>query len=97
MMGLYRGGQMIPRFLLILTFFACASATPAQHAPIKVILDTDIGTDIDDAWALGLAMTSPEFELIAVTITDGNTSARARVACKLLHKADPGTRILRDA
>jgi purine nucleosidase len=72
---------------LCLTFglSAGASASPAQHAPIKVILDTDIGTDIDDAWALGLAMISPEFELIAVTITDGNTPARARVACKLLH------------
>jgi inosine-uridine nucleoside N-ribohydrolase len=66
---------------------ASASAAPAQHAPIKVILDTDIGTDIDDAWALGLAMTTPEFELVAVTIADGNTAARARVACKLLHTA----------
>ena len=73
-----------------LAFFGWTTLTPAQRAPIKVILDTDIGTDIDDAWALGLAMTSPEFELIAVTISDGNTSARARVACKLLHTADHG-------
>jgi purine nucleosidase len=62
----------------------------AQHPPVKVILDTDIGTDIDDAWALGFAMTSPEFELVAVTVTDGNTAARARVACKLLHTAGRG-------
>jgi purine nucleosidase len=75
---------------VILALFAWTSPTAAQRAPIKVILDTDIGTDIDDAWALGLAMTSPEFELIAVTITDGNTTARARVACKLLHTADRG-------
>jgi inosine-uridine nucleoside N-ribohydrolase len=75
---------------LILALFARAGATPAQRVPIKVVLDTDIGTDIDDAWALGLAMTSPEFELIAVTITDGNTTARARIACKLLHTADHG-------
>lgn len=60
---------------------------PAPRAPIRIILDTDIGTDIDDAWALGLAMTSPEFELLAVTITDGDTAARARVACKLLYTA----------
>jgi purine nucleosidase len=77
-------------FCLILAVFARTSAAPAQHAPIKVILDTDIGTDIDDAWALGLAMTSPEFELIAVTIADGNTAARSRVACKLLHAAGRG-------
>ena len=75
---------------VILALSAWASGAPAQHAPIKVILDTDIGTDIDDAWALALAMTSPEFELMAVTITDGNTTARARVACKLLHTADRG-------
>ena len=76
----------------ILTLAAWASAPPAQRAPVRapvrVILDTDIGSDIDDAWALGLAMTSPEFELIAVTITDGDTAARARVACKLLHVTD---------
>lgn len=65
-------------------------AAPARRAPIRIILDTDIGTDIDDAWALGFAMTAPEFELMAVTITDGNTAARARVACKLLHAAGRG-------
>ena len=65
-----------------------ATAAAAQNPRIKIILDTDIGTDIDDAWALGFAMTAPEFELLAVTITDGNTPARARVACKLLHTAN---------
>jgi purine nucleosidase len=74
-----------PGFCVILAVSAWAGATPLQRSPIKVILDTDIGSDIDDAWALGLAMTSPEFELDAVTITDGDTAARARVACKLLH------------
>lgn len=52
---------------------------------MKVILDTDIGSDIDDAWALGLLIVSPEVELIGVTISDGDTPARAKVACKLLH------------
>jgi inosine-uridine nucleoside N-ribohydrolase len=73
---------------LFLAVFASAGAPAAQQAPIKVILDTDIGTDIDDSWALGLTMISPEFELVAVTITDGDTTARARVACKLLHTVD---------
>ena len=75
---------------LTLALIVWASPISAQRGPIKVILDTDIGTDIDDAWALGFAMTSPEFELMAVTITDGNTTARARVACKLLHISDHG-------
>ena len=52
---------------------------------MKVLLDTDIGTDIDDAWALGLLIVAPEVELVGVTISDGDTAARAKVACKLLH------------
>ena len=75
---------------LSLAVLAWAGAAPVQRAPVRIILDTDIGTDIDDAWALGLAMTSLEFELLAVTIADGDTAARARVACKLLHTADRG-------
>jgi purine nucleosidase len=57
----------------------------ASAQRLKVILDTDIGGDIDDAWALGFAMQSPEIDLVGVTIADQNTPARARVACKLLH------------
>jgi inosine-uridine nucleoside N-ribohydrolase len=84
-------GPVLTRFAaLSLAFLALASAAPAQRAPVRIILDTDIGTDIDDAWALGLAMTSPEFELLSVTIADGDTTARARVACKLLHTAGRG-------
>jgi inosine-uridine nucleoside N-ribohydrolase len=64
------------------------AAAPSRAAErMKVVLDTDIGTDIDDAWALGLALRHPGFELLGVTITDGDTKARARVACKLLHAA----------
>lgn len=57
---------------------------------MKVILDTDIGTDIDDAWALGFALAYPGFDLLGVTVTDGDTSTRAKVACKLLHAAGRG-------
>jgi inosine-uridine nucleoside N-ribohydrolase len=57
---------------------------------MKVVLDTDIGTDIDDAWALGFALAHPGFELLGVTITDGDTAARAKVACKLLHATGRG-------
>ncbi len=65
----------------------CLLCAPAESSAqrLKVILDTDIGDDIDDGWALGLAMQSPTLELVGVTITHGNTPARAKVACKLLH------------
>lgn len=62
----------------------------AATAKMKVILDTDIGGDIDDAWALGFVIAHPEFEPLGITICDGNTPARAKVACKLLHLAGRG-------
>jgi purine nucleosidase len=58
----------------------------AQQTRMKVVLDTDIGTDIDDAWALGYALKSRSFELLGVTVSDGDTLQRARLACKLLYK-----------
>lgn len=53
---------------------------------MKVLLDTDIGGDIDDAWALAFILSHPAFEPVGITITDGNTPARARIACKILWK-----------
>ncbi len=63
-----------------------AAPAPAQQPLVKVVLDTDIGTDIDDAWALGYALKSPAFDLLGVTISDADTTARARLACKLLYR-----------
>lgn len=50
----------------------------------RVILDTDIGDDIDDAYALALIVASPELELLGVTTVFMNTVARARQARTLL-------------
>jgi len=72
--------------LLRTTLFVFLTAAIAAHAEqMKLILDTDIGGDIDDAWALGFVISHPDFEPLGVTICDGNTPARAKVACKLLH------------
>lgn len=53
----------------------------------KIILDTDIGSDIDDAYALALILRSPELELVGVTIANNDTAARAKLALKMLHEA----------
>jgi purine nucleosidase len=74
----------IALLILLSSAFACRGS--AQQARMKVILDTDIGTDIDDAWALGYALKSPTIDLVGVTISDADTPARAKVACKLLHR-----------
>lgn len=52
--------------------------------PIPTLVDTDIGTDIDDAFALALVLKSPELKLLGVTTVSGDTRARARLAAKLL-------------
>jgi inosine-uridine nucleoside N-ribohydrolase len=76
------------RIALLLVFFVALIGSPvaAQQARMKVVLDTDIGTDIDDAWALGYALKSPSFDLLGVTVSDADTPARAKLACKLLYR-----------
>ena len=54
---------------------------------IPILLDTDIGTDIDDAFALALILRSPELSLLGVTTVTGDTRARARLAAKMLWEA----------
>ena len=56
----------------------------------KIILDTDIGDDIDDALALGLACRHPEIELVGVTTVFGNVDARSRQARTILALAGGG-------
>jgi purine nucleosidase len=51
----------------------------------KVILDTDLGGDIDDAYALALLLASPEIDLLGVVIDYGNTPKRAQIACRMLY------------
>lgn len=54
---------------------------------IPVILDTDAGTDIDDMWAIALALNCPELDLKLITTTNGNTLYRARLVAKFLEIA----------
>ena len=49
-----------------------------------VVLDADIGSDIDDAFALAMVLRSPSLDLKAVTTVSGDTQARARIAAKML-------------
>ncbi len=51
---------------------------------IKFILDTDIGDDIDDSFALALACLAPGTELLAVTTVFRNTHCRTGQARQLL-------------
>ena len=46
---------------------------------IKVLFDTDIGTDIDDAVALAYLLSQPRCELLGVTTVTGEADKRAEM------------------
>jgi purine nucleosidase len=50
---------------------------------VRTILDTDIGTDVDDCLALALMVGSPEFKLEGVTTVYGDVALRAAMVRKL--------------
>ena len=55
-----------------------------------VLLDTDIGTDVDDILALALLVGTPELELIGVTTVYGDTVLRARMTRLVLDQLELG-------
>src|SRR5687768_10032606 len=59
-------------------------SSPANAQAEKVILDTDIGDDVDDAYALALLTSLPNARILGVTTAFGQTAERAEVAAKLL-------------
>jgi purine nucleosidase len=52
----------------------------------KIILDTDIGTDVDDSIALMYCLNNPEIELLSITTVHGNAQLRAKIAKKFIGK-----------
>jgi len=56
----------------------------AQAPREKIIIDTDIGDDIDDAFAVALALSSPEFEVLGFSASFGDTPARAKMLDRML-------------
>jgi inosine-uridine nucleoside N-ribohydrolase len=54
---------------------------------IPVILDTDIGGDIDDTWALAMLLKSPELDVKLVVSDTGNTTYRAKIIARMLEMA----------
>jgi purine nucleosidase len=53
----------------------------------SLILDTDIGSDVDDVLALAAILGSPELALAGVTTVYGDVLLRARIVARLAHVA----------
>jgi purine nucleosidase len=60
------------------------AASQFNSRKYHVLIDTDIGDDIDDALALSLALCLPEIELLGVTTVFGDTQKRAHLAAYIL-------------
>ena len=60
-----------------------SAATTAQR-PQPVIIDTDIGDDIDDAFAVAIALGDPRLEVIGITTAWGDTRTRTLLVRRLL-------------
>lgn len=65
------------------------STAVAQNVPPheKIIIDTDIGDDIDDAFAVALALKSPELQILGITTAFGDTETRAKLLDRMLGEA----------
>ncbi|MBV9183263.1 MAG: nucleoside hydrolase, partial [Acidobacteria bacterium] len=56
-----------------------AQTAASKARPEEVIIDTDIGDDVDDAFAVALALRSPEIEILGISTTFGDTELRAKL------------------
>ncbi len=82
------------KILILLTVLAAAALGGGTRLPMRssasripIILDTDIGDDIDDTWALVMLLRSPGMDLKLVTTTHGKAFYRARLIARLLEVA----------
>ena len=76
------------KIVLNLFFLICISGLSSNlfAQKQKVILDCDLGDDIDDAYALALLIASPEIDILGVVMDYGNTPERAKIACRMLYE-----------
>ena len=69
-------------------YIPCSYFKQGKNVLHRVILDTDLGDDIDDMWALAFLLRCPEIRLeLIVTAGHGFHDIRARIAARLLIEA----------
>jgi inosine-uridine nucleoside N-ribohydrolase len=73
--------------LAIFVVFTVVSFAAAATQKIPVIYDSDIGDDIDDTWALGMLLCSPELDVKLVIGDMGKGEYRAKIFAKFLERA----------
>lgn len=79
-----QGAKMKRLLVMAAAALLLAPAAAAQAPREKIIIDTDIGDDIDDAFAVALALSSPELEVLGFSASFGDTPTRAKMLDRML-------------
>jgi len=78
---------VIGPLLAVVSVAGAWAQSPPARAPEKIIIDTDIGDDVDDAFAVALALRSPEVQILGITTGFGDTETRAKLVDRMLGEA----------
>jgi purine nucleosidase len=70
--------------LLMLVLCGTIAHAQTRSTREKVIIDTDVGDDVDDAFAIDLALASPELEVLGISSAWGDTALRSRMVDRML-------------
>jgi inosine-uridine nucleoside N-ribohydrolase len=70
---------------IALAMLNLTAAAAGQERRVPLLIDTDLGSYLDDAFALALTVASPAVELRGVTTSGGDAETRACMACRFLH------------
>ena len=68
------------------SFIASVLLLSAAAAPVPVILDTDLGDDIDDTWALAMLLGSPHVDVKLIVTASDDTPMKTRLVAKILER-----------
>ena len=79
-------GRRLRRIALVLCLGSIVLTGNAAIAAEKVVVDLDLGDDIDDAFALALLIASPEFDVVGISTAWGDTALRVRMTQRFLHE-----------
>ena len=77
------GGKLAGLFFAV-ALTAARYVVAAGPVPERVIIDTDVGDDIDDAFALAIALHDPRLQVIGITTAWGDTWTRTLLVRRLL-------------
>jgi inosine-uridine nucleoside N-ribohydrolase len=79
-----RGTSGLAGLLGAVALAAAVLPSVTNAAPQPVIIDTDVGDDIDDAFALAVALQDPRLHVVGITTAWGDTRTRTLLVRRLL-------------